>query len=636
MLVNDMNSVLGQHKYQNRYEINGLIARGGMAQVFRATDLALRRPVAIKVLHPELSVDSTFIERFRQEALAAANLSHPNIVRVFDWGQEDGNYFIVMELIEGTCLAGLLNDQPVLSPTKAASVCSQVAAALAHSHSSGVVHRDIKPGNILITEDGTVKVTDFGIAQATSTHDHLVAEGSVMGTASYFSPEQASGLVVDGRSDIYSLGVVLYEMLAGGPPFTGDSPATVASMHVRNELPSLREISPEVHVELEAIVLKALAKTPSLRYQSANQMQADLLRFLEGLPVQAATHGRRTSVINDATQAVDIVSGERTQAVAIQSGPRTDVVRRRKSNAVLVATTAALTTCLIALLGFFMLGSSATMVMPNVVGTSITEASSLITGQGLHIGATKLVESDQPAGTVVGSTPRAGEHVAKGQSITLRVSLGVSTQPLTIPNVTGMSISAAERELQTLGLSYEVTFLSSLPEGLDPATVLTQNPPSGTRGRSGDKVTISYLSPDAMLPVPTITKMTPTAATTVLRKLGMTLDSLQTQGCSNTVPEGLVISSTPNVGSMVQPGAIISVVVSSGYCNMVVPNVIGFSQSSAESAMKKQGFLVSVDTLSFDDVLCLNNPGEVIRQDVEAGAMVLFNSQITLTYCPSS
>src|SRR5580692_2247687 len=273
--------------YSGRYEITHLIARGGMAQVYRAVDRQLDRPVALKVLFPELSVDKTFVERFRREAQAAANLSHPNIVPVFDWGEDDGSYFIVMEYVDGRALSAVLKDPEPLPPRQIASIGAGVAAALAFAHRHGVIHRYVKPGNVLITPDGEVKVTDFGIARAVNTEESLTQTGAVMGTAAYFSPEQAEGKTVDARSDIYSLGVVLYEMAVGRPPFTGDSPVAVASKHVR-DMPVLPRVANSAcPAALEAVIMKAMAKDPASRYASAEEMRADLLRFADGRPVEA-------------------------------------------------------------------------------------------------------------------------------------------------------------------------------------------------------------------------------------------------------------------------------------------------------------------------------------------------------------
>ena len=256
--------------YGSRYEIVEKIARGGMADVFKARDLLLDRSVALKVLFPELSTSEAFVERFRREATAAANLSHPNIVSVFDWGKSDNSYFIVMELVEGQTLSALIKSSPNMGFDHAAAIASDVASALGYAHRHGVVHRDIKPGNVLITNDGHIKVTDFGIARAQSApSEDLTQTGSVMGTASYISPEQAQSQSVDGRSDIYSLGIVLFEMICGQPPFKGESAVSIAMKHVNEPPPAIETLRPGTPQSLVNITMKALSKDPSDRYATA-------------------------------------------------------------------------------------------------------------------------------------------------------------------------------------------------------------------------------------------------------------------------------------------------------------------------------------------------------------------------------
>ena len=306
----------GPTVFNGRYELHRRLGRGGMAEVFLARDQLLDRPVAIKVLFPEFATDPAFVERFRREATAAANLNHPNIVGVYDWGEAEGTYFIVMEYVDGRSLSEILRADGPLHPDRAADIGADVAAALGFAHRNGVVHRDVKPGNVLVDQSGQVKVADFGIARAitASSDDNLTQAGTVMGTATYFSPEQARGDAVDPRSDIYSLGCVLYELVVGRPPFSGDSPVAIAYKQVHESPVPPRQINPAVPPALEAIILKCLAKNPVNRYPSAEDLRADLRRFREGNrilaePVMAPPADARATGVLAATTVVAAAGG---------------------------------------------------------------------------------------------------------------------------------------------------------------------------------------------------------------------------------------------------------------------------------------------------------------------------------------
>ena len=443
-----------------RYELSHLVARGGMAEVYRARDQLLDRPVALKVLFPELSVDRSFVERFRREAQAAANLSHPNIVPVFDWGEDNGTYFIVMEFVDGRALSSILRTAGPLHPDRAAEIAADVAGALAYAHRHGVVHRDVKPGNVLITEEGTIKVTDFGIARAVNTEESLTQTGAVMGTATYFSPEQAEGMGVDSRSDIYSLGVVIFEMVTGRPPFLGDTPVAVASKHVREHPPAPREINPGVPPDLEAIILKCLAKSPDHRYATGDDLRIDLLRFREGRAVGATSPPTGQHPVVGATQAV----GRGTQALPAVGGDDFEGAqepnRTKLYAAILGLLLVALAVVIIFLgnsVGWWHIGegASTSFVMPDVTGQNVSKAERTLQHDGLKT----TVVSDRSATStpntqVLRTDPAKGTTVKKGSKVILIT--GAQGPPVHVPDLVTQSVTAAKAQLQQMGLQANV------------------------------------------------------------------------------------------------------------------------------------------------------------------------------------
>jgi len=410
--------------FATRYQPLAKIARGGMADVYEARDLLLDRLVALKVLFAELSTNPTFVERFRREAQSAAALSHPNIVSVYDWGPANGTYFIAMELVSGQTLAQLIRQVGVVPTEQAISIAADVALALAFAHRHGVVHRDIKPSNVLITEDGIVKVADFGIARAITNDEDLTQTGSVLGTATYISPEQARGEDLDGRSDVYSLGVVLYEMLAGTPPFLGETPIAVAYKHVTEQPVPLRRVNPRVPADLEAVVMRCLAKQRDQRYPDTTALRSDLLRVLEHRPLRTGPLPNETLLDAAAPTLAfgePLVRGGATAVLERPVGTATvRSARERYWSWALVAVVALAVGGLVVVRAI----ASRVVAVPSVMGMPLATASDALGAAGLRVGSVADQPSTSvPSGDVVAVSPAPGTKVAPGTAVSLAIAV---------------------------------------------------------------------------------------------------------------------------------------------------------------------------------------------------------------------
>ncbi len=608
----------------DRYEIHQRLARGGMAQVYLARDRSLDRPVAVKELVPEFATDPSFVERFRREAQAAANLAHPNIVGVYDWGTQDGTYFIVMEYVDGPSLSQVIRRDGPLHPRRAVEIANEVAAALGFAHSRGVVHRDIKPGNVLLTSTGQSKVTDFGIARALSSpEDDLTQAGSVMGTATYFSPEQAQGLPVDPRSDLYSLGVVLYEMVTGRPPFTGETPLAIAYKHVQDAPPSPSTVIPDLPLGLEAIIMKLLQKRPDDRYASAEDLRADLNRFLDG----SATSAER------AVGAAALVgAGAATTVQSAVQDPTTlppdedpEEEEHKSRTGVFLTVIVLLLLVLAGLLFWFARSlSSDSATVPAVIGLTQGEATRVITEQGFKVDVTQEPNATVEAGRVISQDPAAQAEADSGSTVKLVVSSGV--EQVAVPDVTGMPQAQAEMILTAAGLRPVVTQVESATA--DPGTVISQNPPKDQKVDKGDQVDLQVSKGVGQELVPDVSGQTQSAAIAALQAAGFRIGGPKEQA-SSTVPSGRVISTDPPAGTSAKKNSVVTVIVSSGPEQVKVPGVVGQTEDNATSALRAKGFQVTVQTrtLSPGDP----NIGRVTSQNPASGANADAGSTVTIT-----
>jgi beta-lactam-binding protein with PASTA domain/tRNA A-37 threonylcarbamoyl transferase component Bud32 len=468
-----------------RYQVGELLGYGGMAEVHRGRDLRLGRDVAIKMLRTDLARDRTFQERFRREAQNSASLNHPAIVAVYDTGEETAPTgetlpFIVMEFVSGRTLKEVLAAEGRLQPRRAMEISADICAALEFSHRHGIIHRDIKPGNVMMTQNGQVKVMDFGIARALASGATTMTQTSaVIGTAQYLSPEQARGEAVDARSDVYAAGCVVFELLCGHPPFVGDSPVSVAYQHVREDPRAPSEINPDVNSDVDAIVLKALAKNPLNRYQSAQEMRADLLRAAAGRPVMA------TPVLREAETVAMMGAGAATRQINAVGRPtvaRVGDPRRRKASAwVIAALTALGVLAVVALVAGLILSNQGNEVqqaqVPDVTSRTLAIAQNDITNAGLKpVVGDQIFNDTCKEGQVAKQTPTGGQKVERQSEVVLQVCGG--PEPVKIPtNLVGGTFEFAEARLRELGLDVKKEEVDG-EQAKD--TVLSLEPAEGT------------------------------------------------------------------------------------------------------------------------------------------------------------
>ena len=617
----------------DRYEIHRRLARGGMAQVYLARDRSLDRPVAVKELVPEFAVDPSFVERFRREAQAAAGLSNANIVGVFDWGEQDGTYFIVMEYVDGPSLAQVLRADGPLHPNRAAEIASEVAGGLGFAHSRGVVHRDVKPGNVLLTKSGQAKVTDFGIARAMSSpDDDLTQAGSVMGTATYFSPEQAQGLAVDPRSDLYSLGVVLYEMVTGRPPFAGDTPLAIAYKHVQDQPAAPSTLIPTLPPGLEAIIMKLLQKKPDDRYASAEDLRADLGRFLGGDQTVAerdaalaaaallGAGAAMATTMQPATTVGTAVPPEDPEATTEEEGEE-----KKPKTALFIGILVVLLLALGGLLFWFINSSGgADVAVPSLIGLTRTEAEKQLKEADLVPEVTTEPSATIALDIVISQDPGKDVAIKSGSTVKLVVSSGIETVEL--PDVTGLAEADAEKQLIAKGLLVKITPQESAD--IASGTVISQSPAALVPVAAGSVVELFVSKGVGEELVPDVVGQPLAQAQAAIQAAGFRFAN-PTQAASATVPNGSVISTDPAGGASVAASTLIRIVVSTGPEQAKVPTVVGQSEADATTTIKFAGLSVRVvpQTVPAADP----NAGRVISQDPVGGKMEDKGSAVTIT-----
>jgi serine/threonine-protein kinase len=620
--------------FDGRYRIQRKLGAGGMADVYLAEDQELGRRVAIKILNARHGNDDQFIERFRREAKNAAALNHPNIVSIYDRGEAEDTYYIAMEFLDGRTLKELIVGRGAAPINVAIEYARQILSALRFAHRHGIVHRDIKPHNVLVDGEGRVKVTDFGIARAGTSQ--MTETGSIVGTAQYLSPEQARGGEVDPRSDLYSLGIVLYELLTGKTPFDGETPVEIAMKHLSTAPKPPSKLRSDIPPELDMVVLRALAKNPDDRYQSADEMEADLERVARGARVAAATVDTATQVLSRPAAAV--VAADAATAATMIAAPPPAATRDAPPPVVveeeeeyqeggdkplwpwLVAVGFIIAA---AIAGFFVwqeLSGAPQVTVNHYVGETQQVAEQQIRAAHLVPAVKKQANENKniPPGHVFRQDPAAGSKVDKGGTVNIWVSTG--PPKVTVPDVKGEQWATAQQALVNAGLQPQ---RFSVP-GNTAGQVTATNPAAGKSVPKGSTVHVNVMSGPAMAAVPSVVGLSIQEATARLNQVGFHANPSYTD---STAPANQVISQSPAPGTSEPKGSSVTVKVSNGPPQVTVPDVVGYTSQQAVQALEAAGFQVVQQPVSTD----ASQQNIVQSQNPAGGSQAPKGSTVTIT-----
>jgi eukaryotic-like serine/threonine-protein kinase len=605
-----------------RYEVLSRIGTGGMADVYLARDQLLGRQVAVKLLHHRFAEDQEFVERFRREASSAAGLSHPNVVAIFDRGEWDGTYYIAMEYLPGRSLKAVVREQGPLDPSAAIDIVIQILTAARFAHRRGVIHRDLKPHNVILDEEGRAKVTDFGIARAGASD--MTLTGSIMGTAQYLSPEQAQGHAVSASSDLYAVGIVLYELLTGAVPFDGETAVTIALKQVSLAPPPPSALNPVVGFELDAVVLRALAKDPAERFADADEFILALEHVRHGLPGEGGP--ALSAPMGNGPVAPTVATSALLLPLATEPSEQDDdddaAARRRRWWWIGGGLLFALIAAGIALV-LLLPSSKREVTVPDVTNRTAALAESTLRAQGLTPIAQQAANATVPTGYVISASPPEGSEVKRGSEVTIAVSTGPRTAE--VPDVKGLSSAQAEHKITQAGLkpSTQSRSSASVPAG----SVISTEPSQGTEVRAGSPVTVLLSSGPQQVSVPEVTGQSEAEARASLRAAGLQAGTVTKREAAEQEP-GTVLSQSPTAGASVNSGAAVSLVVAKATQEVVVPRVVGKKQERAEGELIGAGFKAKSVTRTVSSEA---EVGIVLQQGPAGGTNAKRGATITLT-----